>query len=78
MCTPEWDIIRLVDAERTRLGARLPDGRLLDLQAAHLALRGSTSPHLRDAVSLRLSGSYGNDLVTELVRAAPPAAVVKA
>ncbi|GEM_PF-4642776 len=33
---------------RERLGAYLPDGRLVDLQAGHMAMRGVPSPFLRD------------------------------
>lgn len=76
MCSPEWEIIRIATESAPRLGARLPDGRVVDLQAAHVALRGSTSPHLRDATSYRLSAAYGNDLVRELLRACPHEAVV--
>lgn len=35
-------------ASRERLGAYLPDGRLVDLQAGHMAMRGVPSPFLRD------------------------------
>lgn len=59
-----------------RLALRLRDGRLLDLQAAHVALRGSPSPHLRNATALRLAASYGDDLVRELAKAAPASAMV--
>ena len=76
MCSPEWEIVRLVSANTPRLGAKLPDGRVVDLQAAHVALRGSTSPHFRDPTSYRLSAAYGNDLVRELLRACPREAVV--
>jgi len=58
------------------LALRLPDGRLLDLQRAHMALRGAPSPHLRDATSLRLAASYGRELVQELAAAAPAEALV--
>lgn len=78
MCCPSWELTRLVRESGPRLCARLPDGRLVDLQAAHVALRGSLSPHLRDAVSFRLSAAYGCDLVEELVRAAPREAIVAA
>jgi hypothetical protein len=36
---------------RERLGAYLPDGRLVDLQAGHMAMRGGPSPFLRDRTS---------------------------
>ena len=62
--------------EGPRLVARLPDGRLLDLQAAHVALRGVPSPHLRNPTALRLAASYGDDLVRELAAAAPKIALV--
>lgn len=78
MCSPSWELTRLVRDSGPRLCVRLPDGRLLDLQAAHVATRGSLSPHLRDAVSFRLAAAYGTDLVDELVRAAPSEAIVAA
>lgn len=59
-----------------RLVAKLSDGRLLDLQAAHIALRGVPSPHLRSPTALRLAASYGDDLVRELTAAAPTIALV--
>lgn len=78
MCSPSWELLRLVRDSQPRLCARLPDGRLLDLQAAHVAMRGSQSPHLRDGMSFRLAAAYGHDLVEELVRAAPGEAIVAA
>ncbi|MEA3202244.1 MAG: hypothetical protein QOE90_3672 [Thermoplasmata archaeon] len=36
---------------RERIGAYLPDGRLVDLQAGHMAMRGVPSPFLRDRTS---------------------------
>lgn len=66
MCQPdEWELVRL---DSSRLGAKLSDGRIIDLQAAHVAFKGTMSPHLRDAISFRLSASYGAGVATELVR----------
>lgn len=61
-----------------RLALRLPDGRLLDLQAAHVARRGVPSPHFRDATAFRLAASYGVDLARELAASPPASAVVAA
>lgn len=63
-------------AHGPRLLARLGDGRVIDLQLAHIALRGAPSPHLRNPTALRLAASYGEDLVRELVMAAPSMALV--
>lgn len=71
MCAPEWEIIRLTSQS---IGARLSDGRVIDLQQAHVALRGKPSPHLRDATAFRLSAAYGHDLARELIRAREQAA----
>ena len=50
------------------MGARLADGRtLIDLQAAHVALKGCPCPHLRDPTAFRLAASHGADLAAELV-----------
>lgn len=65
MCRHEWEIVRLSPQS---VGARLADGTVVDLQAAHVAQRGHTSPHLRDAISFRLSAAYGADLVRDLLR----------
>ena len=64
MCTPEWEIVRLTNQS---VGAKLADGTVVDLQAAHVAMKGTPSPHLKDAVSFRLAASYGVDLVRELI-----------
>lgn len=67
MCqADEWELVRLAGSKG--VGAKLPDGRVVDLQAAHVELKGSMSPHLRDALSFRLSASYGASVATELVR----------
>lgn len=67
MCQTEWEIIRLTPQS---VGARLTDGTVVDLQAAHVALRGSTSPHLRSAFDFRLAAAYGCDLAAELIASA--------
>lgn len=66
----EWQIVRFTPegAAQPRLGALLADGAVIDLQAAHLALKGTTSPHLRDLPDFRLAASFGQDLAAELVR----------
>lgn len=68
MCAPEWELVRLTSQS---IGARLHDGRVIDLQAAYVAKCGRPSPHLRDAVSFRLGASYANDLASELLAASP-------
>lgn len=66
----QWQIVRFTPAggDRPRVGALLPDGVIIDLQAVHLALKGTTSPHLRDVSDFRLAAAYGKDLAEELVR----------
>lgn len=64
MCHHEWEIVRL---SAQSVGARLTDGTVVDLQAAHVALHGTSSPHLQSAFAFRLSASYGNDLAHELI-----------
>lgn len=64
MCAPEWEIVRLANQS---LGAKLPDGTVVDLQAAHVKAHGIPSPHFKDSVSFRLAASYGVDLVRELI-----------
>lgn len=76
MCAPDCELVGIAANGRTRLAARLPDGRLLDLQAAHVTARGTTSPHLRDVQSLRLAAAYGHDLVRDLLRIAPSDAIL--
>ena len=72
-----FDVITLAPRDAPpRLALRLRDGRVLDLQAAHIALRGVPSPHLRNATALRLAASFGDDLVRELATAAPASAMV--
>lgn len=45
-----------------RLGAALPGGKVVDLQAAHFAMTGAPNPHLRDPEELKAS-DHGADLV---------------
>lgn len=66
-----WTLVRFVPTEAPdapRLAALLPDGEtLVDLQAAHVALKGRASPHLRNVASFRLAAAYARDLAEELV-----------
>lgn len=78
MCSPSWELVSIARSAQPRLAARLSDGSFLDLQAAHVALHGKSSPHLRDAHSFRLAAAYGIDLLEELVTAAPHSAIVPA
>lgn len=66
MCSSEWELVSL---SAQGVGARLPDGRIVDLQASHVRLHGKPSPHLRDPASFRLSAAYGADLARELIEA---------
>lgn len=66
MCSPNWELVRLTGQS---VGARLADGSVVDLQAAHVAQRGRPSPHLRDVTSFRLAAAYGADLARELLAA---------
>lgn len=66
-----WTLVRFVPRETPdapRLAALLPDGEtLVDLQAAHVALKGRTSPHLSSVGSFRLAAAYARELAEELV-----------
>lgn len=75
MCSPKWELVSIARAAQPRLAARLPDGRLLDLQAAHVAVHGRSSPHLHDIASFRLAAAYGVDLLGELVDSSPTSAI---
>lgn len=50
-----------------RLGAFLPDGCLVDLQAAHLSMRGHVSPFLRDRTAFRLGGEGARALARDVL-----------
>lgn len=50
-----------------RLGAFLPDGSLVDLQSAHLSMRGHPSPLLRDRTSFRVANGEATRLVRDVV-----------
>ena len=50
-----------------RLGAFLPDGCLVDLQAAHMSMRGRPAPLFRDRTSFRLGGTDAMRLAREVV-----------
>lgn len=50
-----------------RLGAFLPDGCLVDLQAAHLSMRGHTSPLLRDSAAFGHGGGAARALAVEIL-----------
>lgn len=76
-----WTLVRFAPRDEpgdVRLAALLPDGEtLVDLQAAHVALKGRASPHLRSVASFRLAAAYARDLAEELVlyaarQASPP------
>ncbi|HVM46265.1 MAG TPA: hypothetical protein VM582_10045 [Candidatus Thermoplasmatota archaeon] len=50
-----------------RLGAFLPDGSIVDLQAAHMSMRGRPSPLLRDRTCYCVANSEARALVREIV-----------
>lgn len=50
-----------------RLGAFLPDGSLVDLQAAHLSMRGRPSPLLRDRTAFRVAHADACSLIRDVV-----------
>ena len=50
-----------------RLGAFLPDGCLVDLQTAHMSMRGRPAPLFRDRTSFRLGAADAHALVREVV-----------
>lgn len=50
-----------------RLGAFLPDGCLVDLQAAHMSMRGRPSPLLRDRTAFRLANDDARAVIQEIV-----------
>ena len=50
-----------------RLGAFLSDGCLVDLQAAHMSMRGHPSPLLRDRTAFRLVAKDAAALAREVV-----------
>lgn len=50
-----------------RLGSFLPDGSLVDLQAAHLSMRGRPSAYLRDCTAFRLGGEGSRAIIQEVL-----------
>lgn len=50
-----------------RLGSYLPDGSLVDLQAAHFSMREKPSPFLRDRTSYRLGGEASRRTVQDVL-----------
>lgn len=50
-----------------RLGAFLPDGCLVDLQAAHMSMRGHPSPLFRDRTAYRVANADARKLAAEIV-----------
>lgn len=50
-----------------RLGAFLPDGCLVDLQAAHMSMRGRPAPLFRDRTSYRLAREDACALAQEVL-----------
>lgn len=65
-----------------RLGAPLPDGSLVDLQAAHLSMFGRPSALFRDRTAFRLKNEDALRLAHDVVEWAssqrPPGVVVRA
>lgn len=50
-----------------RLGAFLPDGCMVDLQAAHMSLRGRPAPLFRDRTAYRLQTDAARTLAQEVL-----------
>lgn len=50
-----------------RLGAFLPDGCMVDLQSAHMSMRGHPSPLFRDRTAFRISNAQALNLTREVV-----------
>ncbi|HUR67693.1 MAG TPA: hypothetical protein VM370_00475 [Candidatus Thermoplasmatota archaeon] len=50
-----------------RLGAFLPDGCLVDLQTAHMSMRGRPAPLFRDRTSFRLASEDARRLAREVL-----------
>lgn len=67
-------------ASRERLGAYLADGRLVDLQAAHMAMRGVPSPYFRDRTSYTFgagpAAAAAQSVLTWVTTQEPPGVVV--
>lgn len=51
-----------------RLGAFLPDGSLVDLQSAHVSMRGHPHPLLRDRTAYRVANGDAKRVVDDILR----------
>ena len=64
-----FSFVALSDPERReRLGAKLQDGRIVDLQAAYFSMTGAPSPFLATPETFRLGGPRGGEVAEEVVR----------
>ncbi len=64
-----FSFVALSDPDRReRLGATLPDGRIVDLQAAHFSMTGTPSPLLASPSTFRFGGPRGAEIAEEVVR----------
>jgi hypothetical protein len=50
-----------------RLGAFLPDGCIVDLQSAHVSMRGRPSPLLRDRTAFRVANGEATLVAREVL-----------
>lgn len=50
-----------------RLGAHLPDGSIVDLQTAHLSMRGRPSPLFRDRTAYRLASDEARAVARDVL-----------
>lgn len=83
--TPPRVVVFVLNADPNpveRLGAYLPDGSLVDLQAAHMSMRGRPAPLLRDRTSFRLGAADARSLAQEVIAwvdsQRPPGTALKA
>lgn len=64
-----------------RLGAFLPDGSIVDLQSAHLSMRGRPSPLLRDRTAFRIANAeacaLARDVLAWVSTERPPGTALK-
>lgn len=64
-----------------RLGAFLADGHLVDLQAAHMSMRGRPAPLFRDRTSFRLANgdalALAQDVLAWVATQRPPGTCLK-
>ena len=60
-------VLRADANARERLGAFLPDGCIVDLQAAHVSMRGHPSPLFRDRTAFTLKHDAAQGLAMDVL-----------